>query len=144
MSLFSCERAMYGKDPITGTTDDAFRKNADGTPKPHKASKDATKFTSKESLVKGEEYVKNTQKYEDAIREAENAGDTYITVKDIKLEDVYGADYKNQVFGKTRIGTKNNPTGTTVTDFTDGTIIAKFQKDAFGKWQLDTMYAEPK
>lgn len=39
------DRAMYGIDPITGTTDDAFNKFPDGTPKPHNAGKNATKFT---------------------------------------------------------------------------------------------------
>ncbi len=54
------ERAMYGKDPVTGTTDDAFRKDASGNSLPHNYGKDATKFTSKESLVKAEVYVKNS------------------------------------------------------------------------------------
>lgn len=98
---------VIGAVPIVG----------DGAKALIKAEEKATKFTSKESLVKAEEFVNKTQKYKDAVREVENIGDTYIIVKDIKLEDVYGADYKNQVYGKTRIGTKNNPVGTTVTDF---------------------------
>ncbi len=75
---------------------------------------------------------------------AEGSGETFIKVENVKLEDIYGSDYKNQVFGKTRTGTKNNPVGTIPTDFTDGTIYAFFTKDVNGKWNLETMYAKPK
>ncbi len=137
-------RAIEGKDPITGTTDDAFRKDASGNALPHLTNKNATKFTSKESLVKAEKYVKNTQEYKDAIKIAEQSGKRDAVVKNIKLEDVFGSDYKKQVFGKTRLGTKNNPTGASLTDFTDGTIKAVFQKDSKGNWNAYTIYAEPK
>lgn len=135
---------MYGIDPITGTTDDAFRKNSDGTPKPHNYSKDATKFTSKENLVKAEEFVKNSQKYKDEFVIAERNGLEEIVVENIKLEDIFGTNYKDAVFGKTRIGTKNNPIGTTQTDFTDGTVKAVFKKDSIGQWSLESMFAKPK
>ena len=138
------DRAMHGKDPITGTTDDAFNKFPDGTPKPHNTGKNATKFNSKEALVKAEEYAHNTTEYKNAIAQAEAAGDNYITVKNTKLQDVFGANYKDQVFGKTRIGSRNNPTGSVETDFTDGTLTAKFKKDGSGNWNLDTMFPEPK
>ena len=87
---------------------------------------------------------KNSQKYEDELAIAEGNGLEEFAVENIKLEDVYGANYKDQVFGKTRVGSKNNPTGATETDFTDGTINAKFQKDSNGKWYLDAMFPEPK
>lgn len=135
---------MFGKDPITGTTDDAFRKDASGNPLPHNYGKDATKFTSKESLVKAEIYLGNSVEYKNALSAADSSGETFFKVENIKLEDVYGADYKSSVFGKTRTGTKNNPIGTIPTDFTDGTIYAFFTKDATGKWNLETMYAKPK
>ncbi len=135
---------MYGIDPITGTTDDAFNKFPDGTPKPHNSGKNATKFTSKESLVKAEDYAESSQNYKDPISSAEADGSDYITIKEIKLKDVFGANYKENVFGKTRLGSRNNPTGTAITDFTDGTLTAKFKKDASGKWSLDTMFPEPK
>lgn len=138
------DRAMYGKDPIIGTTDDAYNKFPDGTPKQHNAGKNATKFTSKESLVNGEDYARSSQQYKDAIAQAEAVGDNYITVKDIKLKDVYGTNYKDALFGKTRVGSKNNPLGTVKTDFTDGTITVKFKKDSSGNWNLDTMFPEPK
>ncbi len=137
-------RAIEGKDPITGTTKDAFNKFPDGTPKPHLTSKNATKFTSKESLVKTEKYVKNTQEYKDALATAESSNFSKFAVENVKLEDVFGKDYKKQVFGKTRTGSKNNPTGAVPTDFTDGTVKAVFQKDSKGNWNLYTMFAEPK
>lgn len=138
------DRAMNGFDPVTGMTDDAYNKFPDGTPRQHNSAKNATKFTNKESLVKAEIYARNTQKYKDAVSLAETDGSDYITVKDIKLDDIFGANYKDQVFGKTRLGSRNNPTGTAITDFTDGTLTAKFKKDASGKWNLDTMFPEPK
>lgn len=138
------DRAMYGKDPITGTTNDAFKKDVNGNPLPHKSGKDATKFDSKEALVKAADYVKNSQEYKDALEAAEKAGDDFFVVKNSKLEDVFGANYKDQVFGKTRVGSKNNPTGTVETDFSDGTIKAVYIKDSNGKWNLETMYPEPK
>jgi hypothetical protein len=70
-------RAIEGKDPITGTTNDAFNKFPDGTPKPHLTSKNATKFTSKESLVKAEKYVKNTQEYKNALANAQSNNLSY-------------------------------------------------------------------
>ncbi len=137
-------RAIEGKDPITGTTKDAFRKDAKGNPLPHLTNKNATKFTSKEALVKAESFIKNTQEYKDAIKIAEQSGKKDAVVKNIELKNIFGSDYKNQVFGKTRTGTKNNPTGANLTDFTDGTVKAVFQKDTKGNWNVYTMYAEPK
>jgi hypothetical protein len=135
-------RAIEGKDPITGTTKDAFRKDAKGNPLPHLTNKNATKFISKESLVKAEKYVKNTQEYKNALANIGN--DKVFAIEDVKLQDVFGSDYKKQVFGKTRIGSRNNPTGAILTDFTDGTIRAVFKKDSNGAWHIFTMFAEPK
>ncbi len=138
------ERAMHGKDPITGTTDDAFREDSAGNPLPHRTSKDATKFNSKEALVKANDYVRSSKEYKDSLAEAERLNEPDFVVKDIKLEDIYGTDYKDQVFGKTRTGTKNNPTGSVETDFTDGTIKAVYVKDSKGNWILETAFPVPK
>ncbi len=137
-------RVIEGKDPITGTTDDAFRKDASGNPLPHRSSKDATKFTSKEALVKVDTYVKNSKVYRDTLAETQRLGEPDFVVKDIKLEDVFEPGYKKQVFGKTRIGSKNNPVGTTATDFTDGTLKAIFVKNSNGDWILETAFPVPK
>lgn len=138
------DRAAKGIDPASGTNDDAYAKFPDGTPKPHNAGKDATKFTSKEAFVNADEYIKGTSEYKNALAAVEKSGDKNFAVKGIGLEDIYGAKYKDQVFGKTRIGSKKNPVGTTETNFTDGTVTAVFKKDASGNWNLHIMYPEPK
>ncbi len=134
------DRAINGIDPASGNTFDAYKKLPDGTPAPHKYSKDATKFVSKNALVKTENYIKNSRQFEDAVK----LGTPEIKIEGLKLEDIFGAEYRKEVFGKTRIGTKNNPIGTRETDFTDGTVKAIFKKDAEGKWKLETMFPEPK
>jgi hypothetical protein len=136
-------RVIFGEDPITGTTNDAFRKDAFGNPLPHKYSKNATKFTSKDALVKAEEYVKNSQVYKDDVDTVNLTGGNRIVIQNIKLEDVFGVAYKDQVFGKTRLGSKNNPIGVVETDFTDGTLRAVFIKNANDEWCLETMFPDP-
>ncbi len=138
------DRAVKGHDPVTGTTDDAYNKYPNGTPRPHMASKDATKFTSKAAMVKAEEAVRSSQNYKDELKKAKDDGKTMFAVKGTKLEDALGADYKSKVAGVTRQGSKNNPTGSAPTDFTDGTIRAVYKKDASGNWNLHTMFPEPK
>ncbi len=86
------DRAMYGKDPITGTTDDAYIKNADGTQKKHSYGKDATKFVGKDSLVQADNYIKNSQQFKDKLLAASSNGDDVFAVEGIKLEDVFGTN----------------------------------------------------
>jgi hypothetical protein len=50
----------------------------------------------------------------------------------------------NEVFGKARFGSANNPVGTTPNDFTDGTLTSVFKRGPNGRWNLHTMYPEPK
>ncbi len=138
------DRAVKGHDPVTGTTDDAYNKYPNGTPRPHMASKDATKFASKAAMVKAQEAVRSSQNYKDELKKAKDEGKTMFAVKGTKLEDALGPDYKSKVSGVTRLGSKNNPTGSAPTDFTDGTIRAVYKKDASGNWNLHTMFPEPK
>jgi len=138
------DRVMYGKDPVTGTTDDAYLKNSDGTPKKHAYSKDATKVIDDADYVKGEKFMSSTQQFKDKLANAEANGLAKFEVENVKLESIYGADYKDMVFGKTRQGTKNNPTGTINTDFTDGTMTSVYKKGDDGKWNLLTMFPKPK
>lgn len=138
------DRAVKGFDPVTGTTHDAYNKFPDGTPKPHGYSKDATKIVSDEAYVNAETYVRNSQGFNDLVAEADRVGGDEVTVKSIKLEDVFGVNYTEDVFGKTRIGSKSNPSGVANTDFTDGTITAIYRKESNGKWNLYTMYPDPK
>lgn len=136
------DRAIRGFDPVTGTQYDAYNKRPDGTPAIHKTGKTASKVLSEENYVKAESHIKNSQDFKNAIADADATNDPNAVVI-IKLEDIYGQNYKNNVFGKTRVGPKN--TGTSVeTDFTDGTMKAVYTKTSSGEWELKTMYPEPK
>jgi len=139
-------RAVDGKDPVTGTTDDAYKKNPDGTPAKHQYGRDATKVNSEEAYVSAEDYLRSTDEFK--TQAAEKGVNERIIIRR-KLEEIYGPDYKNSVSGVTREGTKNNPTGSHPTDFTDGNMVAVWVRDATawgsnGNWSLLTMYPEPK
>lgn len=138
------DRAIRGFDPVTGSKNDAYNKFPNGTPKEHKAGKDATKIVSEEAYVKAEDYVLKSQEFKDSIAAANAAGKDQAQPIQMKLEDIYGSNYKDYVFGKTRVGSAKNPTGSVETDFTDGTIKAIYRKDGNGNWNLHTMYPEPK
>jgi hypothetical protein len=133
------DRAMNGIDPMSGTTTDAV------TGQPHKYSKNATKINEAKDYVKGEEHVRESQTFKDKVADADANGKDRVVVDDSKLEDIYGHDYQDKVSGKTRTGTKNNPTGTVDTDFTDGHMVAVYDKNpATGQWELTTMYPDPR
>jgi hypothetical protein len=137
------DRAMHKIDPVTGTTDDAYNKFSDGTPRPHKAGRHATHITSNESFVRGEIAIRNSQKFKEAIANANANGLEYTEPIDVPLEQIYGSGYRNHVSGKSRIGSANNSAGTTVTDFTDGMMKAFYRKTPDGRWVLHTMYPNP-
>jgi hypothetical protein len=133
-------RARLKEDPETGTRQDAYKKNADGTPKNHSCGDSATRINSEESYVKGEEYSRNSQSFKDQAA----ANEPTIAVE-TPLEDVYGPDYKNEVAGRTRSAPWPNTTApTTPTDFTDGTLVSVYRRQADGTYKLLTMYPEPK
>lgn len=138
------DRAIRGFDPVTGTTDDAYNKLPNGNPATHSYGKNATKVTSEEAYVQAEEYIKNSQEFKDITTAADAVNNTRPEAVIVKLEDIYGSNYKNNLFGKTRTGTARNPTGSVETDFTDGTMKAVYRKDTNGNWNLHTMYPEPK
>jgi hypothetical protein len=137
------DRAIQSIDPASGTKYDAYLKNPDGTPKLHKAGKNATNVTSSEAYVRGEDCIRNSQRFKDALATADKNANPNTVAVDMPLEEIYGLDYKSQVFGKTRIGSAKNPQGTIETDFTDGTMKAVYRKDSNGEWKLHTMYPEP-
>jgi hypothetical protein len=138
------DRAVRGFDPVTGTTQDAYNKFPNGTPKEHLAGRHATKFNDKAAMVKADETIRSSQKYKDELQKAKDEGRSTFAVTDTKLSDALGADYKSKVTGVSRLGSKNNPTGSQQTDFTDGTIRAVYKKDAAGNWNVHTMFPEPK
>jgi hypothetical protein len=137
-------RSVRGVDPASGTTNDAYNRNPDGSAKKHNYGRHATKFNDKDALVKADEKIRTTESYKKELERAAKENDDFIKVDDTKLEDIYGKDYKTQVTGKSRIGSKNKPTGSEDTNFTDGTVRAVYKKDDKGNWNLETMFPEPK
>ncbi|HEX8612480.1 MAG TPA: polymorphic toxin-type HINT domain-containing protein [Telluria sp.] len=130
-------RAMYKKDPMTGTTTDFYK-----APALHSAGRTASKFTSKEGMVKAHDVVVKSPEY------AVNKADAVANVEsrfsvELPLEDVFGPHYLGSVTGKTRIGSTANPTGVSPTNFTGGNVLAVFKVDSAGQWNLLTMYPNP-
>ena len=132
------DRAVRGIDPMTGTTTDGVH---GGT---HRYSKDATRVDSIEGFVEAEGIISSSQEFRDEFEEAVNVGDDFFSVE-VPLEDIFGPDYQDHVTGVTREGTKNNPTGSTPTDFTDGNMQAVYRiDDITGEPELYTMYPKPR
>ncbi|WP_218081684.1 hypothetical protein [Anthocerotibacter panamensis] len=136
------DRALKGHDPVTGTTDDAYKKFPDGTPKKHLFGRHATKVTSIEAYVKAEEYIRKSQLFKDKVAAAYIANEDTIVIK-VTLEEIFGRDYQTKVYGETRLGSASKPAGLEETDFTNGVMKAVYDRDISGKWDLTTMYPEP-
>jgi predicted TPR repeat methyltransferase len=95
-----------------------------------------------EAYVEAADSVLKSQAYADAVARAEASNKLFTDAVDVPLKDLLGADYKQHLFGKTRVS--RNPPASVETDFTDGTMRAYFHKDASGNWNLHTMYPNPK
>ena len=64
----------------------------------------------------------------------------------LRLEDVFGPDYKQHVRGKrAKFDTSTPPKiiGTEDIDFSNGTVFVQFKKDTSGKFYPNTMFANP-
>lgn len=138
------DRALWGKDPMTGTTTDG---ETGGT---HNYGRNATKFTSDKALVDAERHMRTAPDFESQKKDNEITGDVRIRLE-IPLRDIFGAGYQNHVHGIRRPGSKTKPTGDppgdlqpSNTDFTDGTMFAFFKKSDDGEYKLRTMYPKPK
>lgn len=137
-------RARLKEDPETGTRQDKYQKNADGTPKNHKCAEHATKVNSEvnseESYIKAEEHSRNDQVFKDKA----TSGEENITVE-TPLKDIYGDNYKDHVSGRSRTTPLPDTTTPTVsTNFEDGYMRAIYQKNSQGDYDLVTMYPNPK
>lgn len=131
-------RAMYQFDPITGTTTDYFTRGQ------HNVGRNATKFVTDEAMLRAEAYARGSSEFATARADALANNLAGFPVKGLRLEDALGSNYAGQVFGKTRLGSINNPIGTAPIDFTDGTFTSIFRKSPSGNWNLHTMYPEPR
>ena len=131
-------RVLFKHDPITGSTTDYYSRGS------HSVGRNATKMQSNPAMLRAEAYVRGTPEFAVERAAAVRDGLTGFAVKGVPLERALGPRYLDDVFGKSRIGSANNPIGTAPIDFTDGTVTAVFRKGPAGNWSLHTMYPEPK
>lgn len=131
------DRCTQGLDPMTGTTTDGGH---GGT---HAYGKDATRFKDPGDYVDAEEYARALPGLATKKQEAITANTGRFEIK-VPLKDALGTDYKSKLEGKTRTGSKNHPTGSTDTDFTDGNLVVRYKIKTDGSLELITMFPEPK
>jgi hypothetical protein len=129
------DRAMYGKDPMTGTTVDGVHGGV------HQYAQHATKVTSDPAYVHAENYARNSQQFIDAT----TSSTTGRAQVEIPLKDIFVDDFSGDVFGITREGPKNAPTGYTETIFDQGSsMIVRYKQNSTGDWVFNTMFPQPK
>lgn len=136
------DRAMYGADPITQTREDGEHGGE------HGAARTATQFTSERAMVQAYKAVVGNPDLKAAIEAAKeynkkNPGNPKLAVpfESLTLESVLGPSYEKHVRGRTRVGSKNNPTGYVETSLTGYNIKAVFTLDrATGEYVLHTMF----
>ncbi|WP_227387987.1 hypothetical protein [Pseudoalteromonas piscicida] len=136
------DRALRGKDPASGTIYDAYRKNPDGSPALHRVGKNASAFSSDEALIRADNYIKSTKSFNLLTKKAKVNKEPFVEIQ-IPLEDIFGSNYRNAVRGITRLGSKKNPTGYEVTDFSNGNAKAIYLIED-GNIKLHTLYPELK
>lgn len=131
-------RALYKQDPITGTTTDYYSRAT------HNVGRNASQFLSKQAMLQAEAYVRGTPEFAAAQADALRNFDSQFVVTGVPLQSALGPGYKSEVFGKARVGSLSNPTGTVQIDFTGGTLTSVFRRSRSGVyWNLHTMYPEP-
>jgi len=131
------DRAVDGKDPITGTTTDAVH---GGT---HRYSRHATRFKDAGDYVDADETIRDHADFTTNKDLSIAASDTRFSVQ-LTLEEVMGSGYEAMLEGVSRIGSANHPTGSQPTDFEDGTLTAVYDIMPDGSIKLLTMYPNPK
>lgn len=128
------ERAVEGKDPMTGTAVDGVHGGE------HGYAVHATKVNSVEAYVFAEDAARNSQMFTDAVGAATVPR---IEVR-IPLKELYGDDFREFVTGISRFGTKKNPEGYGYTRFSDDAYMAvRYQQDSSGNWVFNTMFPQP-
>jgi len=129
------DRAVYGKDPITGTTIDGVHGGE------HQYAQHATKVTSEPAYVYAENYARSSQQFIDVT----NSSTTGRAQVEIPLKDIFGDNFTGNVFGITRQGPKTAPSGYTETVFgQDSTMIVRYKQNSKGDWIFNTMFPQPK
>ncbi len=132
------DRAKNGINPQTGTRFDDVART-----KPHGYSANATRINDPGVYVDAEEFMRSSPTAIAAKNNAVRRRTGRFTVT-LPLKDVLGTDYEKYVEGKTRTGSRNNPTGSVATNLKDGNLIAVYTVARNGAVTLLTMYPDPK
>ncbi|MGH3712824.1 MAG: hypothetical protein ACRDT4_05100 [Micromonosporaceae bacterium] len=135
-------RALDGEDPVSGTTMDWEHGGN------HRLPRHATAFASDADAVYAEMAIWDNP----AGRAARLASDQATAPLDqvrytvrVPATDVFGPGFRDHIRGCTRLGSPNNPQGTTPTVFPDDTVIvAVYQRDSpTSPWRAWTLYPKP-
>ncbi|WP_254605713.1 hypothetical protein [Pseudoalteromonas sp. JC28] len=137
------DRALRGKDPASGTIYDAYRKNPDGSPALHRVGKNASAFSSDEALVRADSFVRNSEAFKHTLAIAQAKNKRIMSAVEVSLEDVFGENYRDFVRGVSRLGSKKNPIGYELIDFSQGKVKAIYLRNG-NNVTLHTLYPEPK
>ncbi len=130
------DRVLRGFDPVGQDTRDAF------TGQVHRYGRHATRFTSQETLVKAEHYIRTDPEFEKTMASKKAAGQTWALVT-LPIQDVLGPEFATKVDGKTRKGTKRDPGDCIDTVFTGGSVKAVYRDPGDGNWLLHAIYPYP-
>jgi SPP1 gp7 family putative phage head morphogenesis protein len=130
------DRVLRGIDPMTGTRIDGE------TGRPHFQVAAASRFTSPESFVAAENFVRQSPEYhaarETALHDLSGEGG-YFEVA-LPIEDVLGRNLAGTVEGVLRLGSRSEPLGVTSINFDGGLVLARFQISVDGEPRLITMF----
>lgn len=131
------DRAMYGKDPVNGSTTDWE------TGRPHRPPRHATAFTSDAAMVFAEARAWDSKDGRAARADAEAGGHVMARVEQ-PAKEVFGPDFRTHIRGQTRVGSPRNPQGAVDTQFSDETRIVTLylRADTNSPWMAYTNYPE--
>ena len=137
------ERALYKKDPMTGTTRDGVHGGK------HQCGRNATKVNSEEAYVTADRHLRESKEFEVAKQRAEAVGDDAFSVSR-PLQEIFGENYQSHVTGIHRTGPSSHPTGyppgtspPTLIDFENGSMRGVYKKQPNGGWGTHTQFPEP-
>lgn len=130
------DRATKGYDPMTNSRVDGVHGGE------HVASRHATRIKTPEAYVNAEKTVSQSLKYRDERDLAIASGKKRFEVR-MSLEEVFGSEFQKNLEGITRLGSAKNPKGYLDTDFSNGSIVARYALEAGKEARLITMFPNP-
>ena len=124
------DRCMHGKDPMTGSTTDGV------TGRPHNYSADATKVKTPTDFVRAYEKA-----LENPVVKAQMAGGKENIRVNLPIKDLLGHGWQTRILGRSRVGSRRNPTGSRRTVFPSNTeMFVYLKKKTDGSYYLNTMF----